>query len=192
MFARGFKTWCENTAVGFRRDLKLEPIDPLVPLRLAAELGVRVWRADEVPGIDAETLRVLLRQDPGSWSALTINAGREPLVVLNSAHSGPRSASDLAHELSHIVLGHEPARVDVSEDGLLMLQSYDRTQENEASWLGGCLLLPRDALLHIRRQRWRASEAAERYGVSLDMLKYRLNVTGVDVQVSRGGSRRGQ
>lgn len=185
MFARGFKTWCENTAVGFRRDLGLDAVDPLPPRDLASELGVKVWGADEVPGVDAETLHTLLRTDPSSWSALTINAGQERLIVLNTAHSGARSASDLSHELAHLVLGHEPGRVDVSEDGLLMLHSFDRSQEDEANWLAGCLLLPRDALLHIARQGWPPPDAAGRYGVSLDMLKYRLNVTGVNAQASR-------
>jgi len=185
MFARGFKTWCENTAIGFRRDLGLESVEPLSPRALASELGVRVWGADEVPGVDAETLDILLRADPSSWSALTINVGRERLIVLNTAHSGARSASDLSHELSHLVLGHEPGRVDVSEDRLLLLHSFDRAQEDEANWLAGCLLLPRDALLHIMGEGWPVSDAAGRYGVSVDMLKYRLNVTGVNAQISR-------
>jgi hypothetical protein len=47
------------------------------------------------------------------------------------------------------------------------------------------LLLPRDALVHIRRQGWTAPQAAKEFGVSVDMIQYRINVTGVDVQLSR-------
>lgn len=185
MFARGFKTWCENTAVSLRADLGLGPAVPLSPLDLATKLGVRVWQAADVPGIDEQTLRVLLKEDPDSWSAVTIALGRERLVLLNSSHSPARAASDLAHELSHIVLGHEPARVDVSEDGLLMLHSFDRAQEDEANWLAGCLLLPRAALLEIRKSALAPAAAVRQFGVSVDMLQYRINVTGVNVQMAR-------
>jgi len=185
VFARGFKTWCENVAVRQRRELGLDPVDPLDPWALARHLKVTVWRADEVPGLDARSLRVLLREDPDSWSAVTLRVADRHVVVLNSAHSGGRPASNLTHELAHILLDHTPARVDVSADGLLLLNTYGREQEEEARWLSGCLLLPRDALMLIRRQGLAADSAAKRYGVSLDMLQYRLNVTGVDTHLTR-------
>jgi hypothetical protein len=40
-------------------------------------------------------------------------------------------------------------------------------------------------LMFIRRQGLAADAAAKRYGVSLDMLQYRLNVTGVDTHLAR-------
>jgi Zn-dependent peptidase ImmA (M78 family) len=71
------------------------------------------------------------------------------------------------------------------------LHSFDRVQEDEANWLAGCLLLPRDALVHIRRQGWTVLQAVRAFGVSADMVQYRINVTGVDVQLSRRrGARR--
>jgi Zn-dependent peptidase ImmA (M78 family) len=86
---------------------------------------------------------------------------------LNSSHTGGRPASDLTHELAHKLCGHKPARIDVSEDGLLMLSTYDATQEEEAAWLCGCLLLPRDAVLSIRRRKLNLRKAATYYGVSV-------------------------
>jgi len=86
------------------------------------------------------------------------------------------------HELAHILLGHTPARVDVTEDGLLILNTFNKDQEEEAAWLAGCLLLTRDCLVFVRRNRLDLAEAAKRYGTSSDMLRYRLNVTGVDQQ----------
>lgn len=119
---------------------------------------------------------------------MTLTVGSKDLIILNPAHSGGRPASDLMHEVAHLLMGHKPARVYVSEDGLLMLDTYDRVQEEEARWLAGCLLLPREALVFIRRGNMDLRTAAEKYGVSLDMLQYRLNVTGVDRQLRRGGS----
>ncbi len=44
-----------------------------------------------------------------------------------------RRASDITHEIAHVIIGHEPARVDVTEDGLLMLHCYDKVM----SWSSG-------------------------------------------------------
>ncbi|OLD81457.1 MAG: hypothetical protein AUI33_00995 [Ignavibacteria bacterium 13_1_40CM_2_61_4] len=89
------------------------------------------------------------------------------------------------HELGHILLGHEAARVDVAEDGSLVLFTYDKDQEDEANWLAACLLLPRAALLLIRKEGGDLRESAKEYGVSQVMLQYRLNVTGVEYQARR-------
>ena len=43
--------------------------------------------------------------------------------------------------------------IDITEDGFLILNTFDRDQEDEAPWLPGCLPPPRDALVSIRRQR---------------------------------------
>ena len=185
MFSRGFKSWCETTALVQRKAIGLPATEPLDPNRLAKHLGVNVMRAEEVPGLDADTLQVLLTEDPDSWSAITVSVGARDLIIVNSSHSGGRPASDLTHELSHILIGHEPARVDITEDGLLILNSYDKTQEEEANWLSGCLLLPREALFAIRRRRLTDTVAAREYGVSVAMLRFRLNVSGVDFQLKR-------
>ena len=68
-------------------------------------------------------------------------------------------------------------------DGTWTLRSFDEQQEREAAWLSGCLLLPRPALLLITRLNLSPLEAAERYGVSQQMLKFRKQVTGVARQV---------
>lgn len=91
------------------------------------------------------------------------------------------------HELAHIIIAHKPARMDVTEDGIMILSTFATLQENEAAWLSGCLLLPRPALVAITRTRLDGLTAATRYGVSADMLQYRRNVTGVDQQFRRTG-----
>lgn len=185
MFRRGFKTWCENVAAQERRQLHLAPTDPLDPYALARHLKVDVHTVQEVPGLSAECLRTLLHDDKDSWSAVTISSGGNNVVILNSSHARTRLASDLVHELAHILLGHNPSRVDLTEDGSLMLSTYDKQQEEEANWLGGCLLLPREALVQVRCKRLELTTAARAYGTSVDMLNYRINVTGIDYQFRR-------
>lgn len=184
MFKRGFKAWCERTAIEKRAVFKLKPADPLCPIRLAASLGILVWKPTDVPDLSAEALHVLLQEDPDSWSAVTLRMPESDLIIMNSSHSPARQNSDLMHEIAHILLGHTPTRVDVSEDQHLLLRTHDADQEREAAWLGSCLLLPRPALLAIKRL-GASFESAKRYGVSLDMLNYRLQVAGVEMQARR-------
>jgi Zn-dependent peptidase ImmA (M78 family) len=185
MYERGFKSWCERVALQQRRELNLKPVDPLDAHRLAEHLSILVWTADQIPELDAECLRVLIQEDSDSWSAITLCTGTKDLIILNPVHSEARRASDMMHEIAHILIGHEPARVDVSEDGLLLLNTYDKKQEDEAKWLAGCLLLPRDALLLIRRLRIDAATAAEKFGVSQPMVEFRWNVTRLGPQFNR-------
>ena len=191
MYRRGFKSWCENTSAALRSELRLGPGEAMDPRSLAARLDITVWKLEEIPGIPAECVAVL-RADSDSWSAATVCIGIRHAVVLNSAHSSGRMNSDFMHELSHLVLAHTPARVDVSTDGVLLLSTYDRAQEDEANWLSGALLLPRDALLGIRKKHLTDDAACRLYGCSQDMLTFRLRVTAVDVQLKRSKSYAGK
>ena len=187
VFERGFKTWCENYSVQQRRDMGLAAHEPLDARKLAAHLGVRVWIPGDIPGLSAETLAILLRSDgvtPSCWSAVTLIAGSSKVIILNSSHSAARQSSDLMHELAHLIRGHVAQEVDLSEEGLMLLKDYDKQYEDEADWLAGCLLLPRDALLSIKRRRLEAIEAATMYGISQRMLSYRMAVSGVGRQAA--------
>lgn len=181
-FERGFKAWCERYSTGIRRTLGAGAGAPLDTRALARHLGVEVWSPHDVPGLDADTLTILLRNDgktPSCWSAVTIVVGKKVVVILNSSHSPARQASDLTHELAHRIRGHVTQEIDVTEEGIMLLKSYDKMLEDEADWLSGCLLLPREALLQIRRQGLTDEEAAARYGVSARMLAYRIARTGI-------------
>lgn len=187
-FRRGFKTWCENVSLQYRKEMGLSPSDPIDLRQLAARQDVIIWRADEIPEIDENTLHILTKEDPDSWSAFTLLDHGRKLIILNPANSLARTNSDLAHELSHLIIGHDGIRVDITPDNLLMLHNYGRQQESEADWLAGCLLLPRPAVLHIRRVGLDDAKARSVYGVSESMLTFRVNVTGVDRQLgNRGG-----
>ena len=188
MFKRGFKTLCERIALERRSQLGLRSTDPLDPRLLAHALGIRVVTPRDVPGVSQACLQTLLHDDADSWSAVTLRLGAQgDLIIVNSEHSSARQASDLVHEIAHVLLGHTPTRLDVSADQQLLLRTHDPQQEDEAAWLAGCLLLPRPALLLIARDGAVSAQAAHRFGVSLDMMTYRLRVTGVEVQLRRVG-----
>jgi hypothetical protein len=191
-FRRGFKTWCENAAAGFRRDLQLPADSPLDPRALAQHLKIVVWTPDDVARLGnlAQAHRdQLLVHDASSWSAVTLILPSRKIVIVNSRHVPVRQNSDIMHELAHLVLEHEPARVDMTPARLMILDTYDKAQEEEADWLSGALLVPRDALLHWLVRDPRDEYAASHFNVSTAMIAWRRQVTGVDIQLRRRSPR---
>lgn len=182
---RGFKAWCETTATRYRAELGLKPQEPLDLKDLAAHLGVIVWRPEEIPELSGSSLRQLTDHDSDSWSAVTIRHGDTNLTIVNSAHAPTRQRSSLSHELAHIMLDHEPGRIDLSPAGHLLLSSYEQEQEEEADWLSGTLLVPRQGLAIAYRSNPDPRILADRFHVSVDMLNWRLRMTGVATQVRR-------
>jgi Zn-dependent peptidase ImmA (M78 family) len=183
-FRRGFKSWCESTSLQYRTVLGLEAAAPLPARKLAAHIGVRVLGIEEVPGLPQKALAQLTKRDPESWSGLLVAHRGINLVVINTTHSDGRKSSSLMHECSHVILNHKPAQALQSPGGIL-ISSYDRQQEDEADWLAGTLLLPRVALLKIAQQGVNYSEHTREYVVSDDMLRMRLDRTGVSIQMRR-------
>lgn len=187
MFERGFKAWCERFATEKRKELGLKPADPLKPHLLANNLGIKVFTPNDVPGLSTKSLEILLRNDgktASCWSAVTVVAGTKTAVILNSSHTQGRQSSDLAHELAHRIRGHGTHSMEVSAEGIMLISEYDKMQEEEADWLAGCLLLPREALVRIKTRKIDFAEAAQIFGVSTRMLKYRMSMSGVDRQFS--------
>ena len=180
---RGFKSECERIAERIRAEAHLSTGAQVTPEALAKHLDVEVLAGDTLlPRGRFEELREL--QDD-AFSACTFPPidGRT-VVVYNPLSSIGRRNSDVAHELAHILLGHELSRVETIGENTFL--SCDPQQEEEAGWLAGCLLLPRELLLQEVRRGGNAAAIAEKYDVSPDMATYRINVTGVLRQTRRG------
>src|ERR1700690_149796 len=146
MFRRGFKTWAERTSLRARQRLKLSSSSPLDPLLLAELLGVTVLPSNELSEIPEDVRRRLETDHSNCWSAITVTGGNGHLIVTNPSHAKTRLNSDLAHEIAHIILGHEPSMMFMSPNSGTALRTHNEEQEEEANWLAGCLLIPREAL----------------------------------------------
>ncbi len=173
---RGFKSEAERVSEGVRAQLQMDPDQSVAPEALAELLHVEIRAGDEL--IPRERFVDLERLQPGAFSACTFRPSDDRVVVVfNPLSAKSRRTSDLAHELSHILLDHEMTRVETL--GELTFLSCDAVQEEEAAWLSGCLLLPRALLLAEVRRGSSASDIASAHGVSEEMAQYRINVTGV-------------
>jgi len=182
-FRRGFKTWCENIAYGFRRDLGLPKFGPLPPEALARHLGITVWTPDDLPGFDKKHRDQLLVRDEGSWSAVTLTLPEGRFIIINSAHGTNRRNNDLMHEIAHIVLEHEPAQMVTSPKGLMFLDNYSEQQEVEADWLAAALLAPRQAVLNFLSANVDIADAARHFGISDSLMKMVVSRNGIDRQL---------
>jgi hypothetical protein len=149
---RGFKAQAERSAAAARNALHLSINAPIDPWSYADYLKVRVLDFRKL-GLATREVSQLTVIDGDSWSAMTLQLNGLFAIVVNPSHALTRQRNDLMHELAHIELRHAPARVEVSENGLLLLSDYSDEQEQEADWLAAALLLPRDALVQSRSSR---------------------------------------
>lgn len=183
---RGFKAEAERTALQRRAELGVALDEPLDLLKLAGQLNVVVRSADEL--VDLEKLKRLEAIQPGAFSACTFTTPNGSVVAYNPLSSLGRRNSDIGHELAHLLLKH-PVR-NVERLGSLTFTTCDPEEEQEANWLSGALLLPRDTLARAVRRGLTAEDLATAHSVSLQMANYRLRATGVLIQ-ARASARNG-
>ncbi len=180
-YRRGFKSEANATAIEVRAELGLAALDRLDPWQLAELLDVPIWTLTELGRTAPDAVRYLKHVEPEAVSAVTVFRGTRRTVVHNDAHSAGRQASSVAHELSHGLLHHQPAPA-LDDSGCRV---WDQGIEDEAQWLAGALLIPEDAALWIVRAGLPEDQAAERFGVTSPMVRFRVNVTGARARVSR-------
>lgn len=179
---RGFKAWSERTSVAIRKELGLAQLDPLSPERLAEHLGILLVTPADIPGMPPEDLNQLLVEDPWGWSAASVEGVEGTLVIYNPNRSVGRKASDITHELAHVMLGHQPGTIVLSQDGSMAMRSFNQKQEDEANWLAWALLLPREAIVSARLKGLDEAAIASMYGVTDTLVRFRMRMTGVDLQ----------
>jgi len=170
----GFKSEANTIARDMRHELGLDAAAPLDPWRLAAHLDIPVV---DLSSMNAEAEHAVMHftgKDRELFSAVTVFCGYKRLIVVNDVHSRGRQASDIAHELGHSLLWHQPTP-GFDGDGM---RDWNAEQEEEAQWLAGALLISEEAALSIVRRRLSIEDAAQLYGVSIDMVRGRINVTG--------------
>ena len=179
-FRRGFKTEANALVLEVRAELHLRALDRLDPLALAGHLEIPVASLSDYAQM-SEAAKYLLVVEPEAFSAVTVFAGTERTIVHNDGHADGRISSNITHEAAHGLLLHPPTPA-LDDRGCRL---WDQSIEDEAQFLGGALLVPEDAALAIARGRFTLLEASEHFGVSEQMIQYRLNVTGAYARVNR-------
>ncbi|TDD87340.1 ImmA/IrrE family metallo-endopeptidase [Actinomadura darangshiensis] len=178
---RGFKASAEREAVQLRRELGLSPADRLNIQELAANLDVKVVDAGTL--IDVGRLEEIERIQAFAFSAATFAVNDKNYVVTNPVRTDPRRNSDIAHELSHLILKHE--LTEIREVDGVPFRTCQPQEEEQATAFGGTLMLPRPLLLAAASKGMGPQQIANTYEVTLEMARFRYNSTGVEKQVRR-------
>ena len=167
-----FRKRCESIASEQRNRLGLRAFEPLPAILLAQSLSATIFFPQDIPNAEANEVNRLLNSD--QWSAGVIREA--PLwIVHNPRHTPARQQSNLMHEFAHIFLKHKSVGFDASS-GLPMKCGLD---EDEATFLGGCLQITRRGLLWATQQGMAKSQIAEYFVASENMVAFRSNVTGI-------------
>jgi Zn-dependent peptidase ImmA (M78 family) len=176
---RGFKTEVYAISREIRAELELTALDPLDPWTLADHLAIPVWRLSEYTGISS-AIRLLSDAEEGAFSAMVAFVGHKRVVIYNDAHAVTRQRADIAHELAHALLLHEPHVVRAGKS-----PDFDQGQEDEANWLGSSLLVTEESCMSACHRNLSIKDAAEEMGVSEQLMRWRINVTGARKRVER-------
>lgn len=178
---RGFKTEANKYARDLRTELGLRLDAPLSPWKLADHLAIPIVTLAAFEQDEPGAVHYLTKCEPDCFSAVTVFHGSRRMVVHNDAHHRHRQASNLAHELSHAILGHPPT-APFNELGC---RNFNKEIEAEANWLGPALLISEEAALQIARTRMSLLQAVEHYSASKEVISMRLNLTGAYRRIQR-------
>ena len=182
---RGFKAHAERLSLDTRQRLGLRNDNAIDPIALVRSKGCLVWKPEDVPDSALSHLTQLTVSAADRWAAVTIKEGDCTVIVVNDTRPAARQANTIMHEWAHLELKHKPSRVDEFENGLLLLSDYPKELEDEANWLSGAMLAPRDGLVNLRKRGLDDDQIAATFGISSELATWRLRMTGIDRQFSR-------
>ena len=177
---RGFRADAERMAQRIRQELGIRPFDTLDLRALASRREVDIVAADTL--VPRDRLEELERLQAFAFSACTFDIDGAKVIVISPLHSPARQTSDIAHELAHLLLEHE--LTEIREIAGITFRTCRTDQEEEATTLGGTLLLPRPLLVRAAANGMTLDQIAKSCGVTLDMARFRFNTTGVHKQLS--------
>jgi Zn-dependent peptidase ImmA (M78 family) len=181
---RGFKSEAEAYALEFRQELGIGASHPLCMFKLAKHLHVRTMGLSLLEEQLPVACYVLLTTSVKSpFSAVTLYERSSRCILYNDSHAPQRQQSDIAHELSHIILGHSPSELTTDSGG----RHYDKELEDEAACLSGVLLLPKPAAIAVMASRRPIGLAAIDFNISEKMMSMRLHQSGAKKIMARSG-----
>jgi hypothetical protein len=157
-----------------RQDLGLSHHDRLDPGRLASHLGIELCPLTDLHPVCPDAVRHLTEVDIAAFSGTLLERDGHRAIFLNNAQPPTRQASTIAHECAHLLLDHDPSD-GYSEPGV---RHYDKAVEEEADWLGSCLLVPTPGIASALCAHRSVAGSAGHFGVSASLMQRRVYLTG--------------
>lgn len=172
----------ELQALGLRDFAGVTAEGALNPFALAGFANLLVVDFDQVKGLSAEARHHLLGDAANEWSggacSRALPDGRK-IIILNPTHGWQRKHATLMEEICHVFLGHTPNRLAVvgSRGNRAIARDYQKADEEAAYGTGAAALVPFKALRKFVLAGKSATEIARHFGVSRELVGYRLKVT---------------
>lgn len=180
---KGFKTIAKKKSLEIRKELNVKYNEPLDCFKLVDYLDIPTYPVDKLGefGLSTEHINTICYSEgKQQFSATTISVPFGHLIFYNQSHSFERTNSTLAHEASHIILGHEFSSIT---DIKFIAREFDKDKEDEANWLAGCLLLPEEGLIWALKKRMSIQSIAGHFNISKQMTQWRYNSTGMKLRM---------
>ncbi|MFJ7168649.1 ImmA/IrrE family metallo-endopeptidase [Streptomyces globosus] len=192
MGSRWTKKALEELALEERRRIGVDLHDPLDLTRLTDEWGVRVYGLSDLAAHSCSpaALEYFSSAGAGKWSAALVPAGTGCFILVNSSHTPQRLRSNIAHEMGHLLLEHEFSGVLVSDGGCRSLDPALKVKEQEAHDLSAELLIPKSAAIKAAFDNLADDEVAQRFDVSIEFARMRMNASGARKIATRSRARR--
>ena len=169
----------EEHGLTLRKEAGVSELQRLDPAALAAKLGVKLTRLDELPSLPSAVLARLSNVDVRAWSGIGIPLPDGQLViVLHPKQTKERAAITAMEEIAHAYYGHRPTQLIPLPGGLLK-REYNADLEREAYFTGAAALLPSEAVGKAVWFRHSPEGVAQRYGVSLELVEFRIKTLGL-------------
>ena len=178
----GFKSRANEISVRLRRGQGLVAHAPIDLRLIAKRLDIDIVPLGSFGQQHPVAVKQLSIIDPGAFSAATLRGEcGKCIIVHNDSHDPGRQENSLSHEIAHVLLGH-PFSLPIDISGC---RNIDRDIEDEAAWLGATILISNEAALHILRSDLDDDAACKIYGVSLQLLRMRVNASGARIRLNR-------
>ena len=178
---RGFKAQAERLAKEYREQLNIHPCGPLCAFKLANHLKVPIYDVKEIV-TQTNDLKIFSGGNGGDceWSALTMTTEiGNTIIIHNAFHSPARQQSNVMHEIAHILCKNELIEPETDFTIPMGMRFFDEVQEEEAKCLGATLQLASPCLLWAKKRNMTNEEIAAYFNASLEMVNYRINITGI-------------
>lgn len=173
------KNEMEKMAEEFRADLGLKDDMPLDPFLIEVQ-GVKIISLDELPELDKGTKKQLNETGSRSWSAMSVPIDDEHndwVILYNKTNDKERTRVSILEELWHIFLGHK--LTTVVKVGSCYGRSYESNEEHDAYYIAAASMLPESQIQRFVKNEEDASVAAKRFGVSRELVEYRVKRLGL-------------
>ena len=152
-----------------------------------ADLGMPMHPIDFLKSVSSRDVAYFRGVAKDKLSAYTVMFGfQERVIFYNDVHHPNRRRSDIAHEVAHALLMHEPSP-PLTSDGQ---RNFDKGIEGQADYLGAALLIPRSQAINSAFSDYSNAEIAEIFEVSEQLALWRMNSTAARTIVARARKKR--